>query len=210
MIEKYGVLPNGVSLPRPNNDPDYVPTPPKPILARISPRGTSEIKFNEPVFEYPDLKNKMTPKPPEISQGRLLQQIVEIDGVNVELIQFIEVYVEPGEESDPSKLTFEYDLAFKDDTTISLSIFWDNPPFVSANQPEDVLVIKFNGPFYDVQDGLDVEVKNKIIRRTIPPQLELSTTTDIISGAGDGLQIVSLGSVVANFVLNIFLAGSLN
>lgn len=59
------------------------------------------------------------------------------------------MYVEPGVNSDPAFLDFAYDVYFADAKTIAINIFWANPPYVSANQPEDVLVIKFNGPFYD-------------------------------------------------------------
>lgn len=55
--------------------------------------------------------------------------------------------------SDPSKLGFDYSLDFVNNKTIDITINWDNPPFVSANQPEDVLVIRFNGPIFDQEDG---------------------------------------------------------
>lgn len=57
--------------------------------------------------------------------------------------------MEPGEESDPSKLGFDYKVSFSDAQTIDIEMIWENPPYVSANDPEDVLVIKFNGPFLD-------------------------------------------------------------
>ena len=57
--------------------------------------------------------------------------------------------MEPGYESDPAFLGFDYDIAFKDSKTIEVTMKWANPPYVSANQPEDVLVITFNGPFFD-------------------------------------------------------------
>lgn len=67
----------------------------------------------------------------------------------IEQVNFIEVLVEPSEMSDPSKLGFEYALDFVSNRTIEITISWDNPPYVSANQPEDYLVIRFNGPIYD-------------------------------------------------------------
>ena len=59
--------------------------------------------------------------------------------------------------SDPSKLGFDYSIDFVNNKTIDITINWDNPPFVSANQPEDVLVIKFNGPIFDQEDGIELE-----------------------------------------------------
>ena len=55
------LLPEGVELPPPNPDPNYVPTPPKAKLASISAKGITRIEFNEDVFEYEDLKNKLVP-----------------------------------------------------------------------------------------------------------------------------------------------------
>ena len=65
------------------------------------------------------------------------------------LLPLIEVTVEPGESSDISKLEFSYKIAFVDSRTIEVVLLWGNAPFVSANQPEDVLVIRFNGPIFD-------------------------------------------------------------
>ena len=76
---------------------------------------------------------------------------------DVEEVNFIQVLVEPGYESDPSKLGYDYTIKFNGPRTIEIEVTWDNPPYVSANQPEDQLVIKLNGPFYDKQDGKDIE-----------------------------------------------------
>ena len=85
------------------------------------------------------------------------------------MVPFIDVYVEPGEASDPSKLTFNYTLGFKDSRSIELEVAWDFPPYVSANQPEDQLVIQFNGPIYDKEDGTEMELGFRKIPRVIPP-----------------------------------------
>lgn len=37
------LLPKGVSLPPPNTDPSYIPSPPKPTFTKISPRGETTI-----------------------------------------------------------------------------------------------------------------------------------------------------------------------
>ena len=101
-------------------------------------------------------------------------------------------------------------MEFADPKTIEIEIFWQNPPYVSANQPEDYLVIKFNGPFFDKQDGIDVESGKKELRVRIPPQLVLGGLTDAIESSGDSLQITSASAVAGNAAMNIFLAGSLN
>lgn len=89
--------------------------------------------------------------------------------------------------SDPSKLGFDYSIDFVNNKTIDITINWDNPPFVSANQPEDVLVIKFNGPIFDQEDGIELEEELKEIRKVIPPQLVPGGITDAIKGAGGSL-----------------------
>lgn len=65
------------------------------------------------------------------------------------MVPLIEVYVEAGEESDISKLGFGLRIEFVSNKTIEIECTWENPPFVSANQPADVLVIRINGPIYD-------------------------------------------------------------
>lgn len=79
LLDPAKFLPEGVTLPPPNPDPNYVPSPPIPSIGAISPRGSTEIKFSESVFEYPDLKNLKVPKPPE--RGRDLQTVYVIDGI---------------------------------------------------------------------------------------------------------------------------------
>ena len=71
----------------------------------------------------------MVPKPPE--QRRMLQTSITV--ADVEHVKFIDVFVEPGENSDPEKLGFDYSLDFVNDKTIDITIKWENPPFVSAN-----------------------------------------------------------------------------
>ena len=53
--------------------------------------------------------------------------------MDVEQVNFVQVYVEAGYDSDESKLGFDYDVYFTDSTTIEVKVTWDNPPYVSAN-----------------------------------------------------------------------------
>ena len=55
-------MPKGITLPEPNTDPNYVPTPPVATLGEISPRGIAEIKFSEDVFIYEDLQSMQVPR----------------------------------------------------------------------------------------------------------------------------------------------------
>ena len=158
------LLPDGVSLPAPNTDPYYVPTPPVAKLTTISARGKTRIEFNEDVFEYENLKNLMVPKLHTISDGRML-----LNQGLYELVPLIEVTLEPGESSDPSKLNFNYTVEFADSRSIEIEIKWADAPYISANQPEDFLVINFNGPIFDKEDGLEMEIEFKTLRHAIPP-----------------------------------------
>ena len=83
--------------------------------------------------------------------------------------------------------------------------------YVSANQPEDILVVTFWGPFFDKQDGLEVDLETRTIRQAIPPQVVPGSITEMIASAGDSLQAGTQGVLAGNVVVNnIWLAGSLN
>ena len=71
------------------------------------------------------------------------------------MVNLFEVQVEPGYSSDPSMLRFDYTAKFSDNRTIDIQLLWEHPPYVSAEQPEEVLLIKFNGPVFDREDGLE-------------------------------------------------------
>ena len=95
MLQLENLLPEGATLPSPNPDPSYVPTPPKAKLAKVSPKGVTRIEFSEAVFEYEDLKNFKVPQ--LLQSGERMLQDKDI----VELVPFVEVYVEPGDTADP-------------------------------------------------------------------------------------------------------------
>ena len=61
LLDIQAILPAGIELPPPNPDPEYVPTPPVPSLAKVSSAGSTKIEFSEEVFEYPDLKSMQVP-----------------------------------------------------------------------------------------------------------------------------------------------------
>lgn len=82
--------------------------------------------------------------------------------------------------SDPSNLDFTYDLNFRDPKTIVIQLKFKNPIYVSASQPEDVLVVTFWGPIFDQQDGLEIPRDKRVIRRAIPPQIADSPFSSIL------------------------------
>ena len=85
----------------------------------------------------------------------------------------MEVSIEPGnptlENYDPEKLKFDYNAYFIDSRTMAIDIIFTSPVYISGSQPEDVLVITFQGPIYDKQDGLPLPDTSKTIRQAIPP-----------------------------------------
>ena len=84
------------------------------------------------------------------------------ENTELEKVPFIEVYIEHNDSKkddpsfDPAKLACDYDILVVDSTTIEINVQFKFPQYVSASQPEDQLVVKFNGPFFDKEDGLDI------------------------------------------------------
>lgn len=82
--------------------------------------------------------------------------------------------------------------------------------YISASQPEDVLVIRFDGPIIDQQDGLRLPNTETIIRKALPPQVELGTVTESIEAGAETLQSSSALLCAGNAITNFLLAGTLN
>ena len=127
---------------------------------------------------------------------------------------YIEISIEPGDPTletfDPTKLTFTYDAAFEDHRTIKIKVYFDFPVYISAGQKEDILVIKFQGPIYDMQDNLELTDTSKVIRKPLPPQVELGMVTETIEVSANAVQSGSIFMCAGNAVTNFLLAGSLN
>ena len=111
---------------------------------------------------------------------------------------------------NPEKLTFDYDINFVGPRTIEINVKWADPVHISASLPADELVIRFNGPFFDTQDGIDIDQAYKEIRSKLPPQVVPGGITNAIQGTGDSLQIMSTTSLASNAAINVFFAGSLS
>ena len=124
-----------------------MPTPPTAKIDNFSVKGSSIISFSEDVFILPNL-DKMKVKVP---RKRQLNQELEgkFSDFEYDEYPFIEVKVDPGENSDPSKLGFSYTAKFIDAKNIEIDVTFENPTYVSAYQPEDYLIVTFWGPFYD-------------------------------------------------------------
>lgn len=52
LLAQYKFLPEGVTLPPPNPDPNYIPTPPIPTIKKVDAKGKTQISFSEDVFMY--------------------------------------------------------------------------------------------------------------------------------------------------------------
>ena len=120
-------------LPQPpTDDPNYVPVPPTATIEEISAEGKVIVKFSKPVFELQDMTIKT------IEAGRRLAEK-----------PFLDVFVTPGENTDPELLGMKVSTAWPDSQTIEIDVAFTMPPAVSASQPEDTLVIGLYGPFFD-------------------------------------------------------------
>jgi len=67
----------------------------------------------------------------------------------MKMVPFIDVQVIAGANSDPTKLGFDYSIEFVDSKTIEIKLNWQEAAYVSANQPEEILLVKINGPIFD-------------------------------------------------------------
>lgn len=89
-------------LPKaPTDDPNYVPVPPTAKIEEITETGRVIVKFSKPVFELQDMTTKT------IEAGRRLAEK-----------PFLDVYVAPGENSDPELLGMDVTTAWPDSQTI--------------------------------------------------------------------------------------------
>ena len=87
---------------------------------------------------------------------KLSESKIKIENVEYEEQPWIEVRIEAGENSDPAKLEFTSKVYFTSSSSIEIDLKFDNPTQVSINQPEDILVVTFWGPFIDKEDGLGI------------------------------------------------------
>ena len=126
--------------PVPNTDPNYVPTAPSISRTTISAKGKVQLTFSEDVWIVDNLKNATYLS--YVGPSKLRRELQEF-----EELPYIDVSIELGdpenESTDLSDLDFDYDAFFVDARTIELGIRFVSPVYVSTNQPEDMLVIKF-------------------------------------------------------------------
>ena len=89
-------------LPQPRtDDPNYIPVPPTAAIEDITAEGRVIVKFSKPVFELQDMTTKT------IEAGRRLAEK-----------PFLDVYVTPGENSDPELLGLKVTTEWLDTQTI--------------------------------------------------------------------------------------------
>ena len=127
LLNAADILPKGVSLPRRNPDPTYIPTPPRATIEAFTPKGTTRILFSKDVFMYEKLGNMTVPEPLAAAR-RSLKNV----GLR-KLVPFVEISVVVGENSDPTKFGFDSRIEFVDQKTIEIELNWHTPAYVSAN-----------------------------------------------------------------------------
>ena len=74
----------------------------------------------------------------------------------------------PGDESDPSKLTFDWKVVSMTDRKISIQIYFDSAIYVSANSEPDTLKMSFVDKYMFVSTNnlpIDLESAVSVSRR---------------------------------------------
>ena len=180
-------------LPKPRtDDPNYVPTAPTVSVSEITVDGKVTINFSEPVFRLEDMTT---------STMGLRRSLAK---------PFLDITIEPGENSDPDYLGMTSTETWKDDQTIELVLKFEKPPAISASDPEDILILGFYGPFFDQEDGLPIESDSVLLTKELPPQVIPGALTDALSAAGESLQASTTSFLAGNAAMNIVMQGSLN
>ena len=121
----------------------------------------------------------------------------------------LEVLVEPGDDSDPEKLTFVWNVTAQTNTTLTLQLYFDQARWISSNSNPDKFKLFFRDPLmFTGQNGLQIEKEHYVLERDLPPQLGADD-----SGAqaviGDAVEAAK-NAVRVNFVLTLVLSAGLN
>jgi len=120
-------------------------------------------------------------------------------------IDGVQIYVEPGEMSDPSSLNFSYEVQSFTDTSVQLKLDFDQASSVSVSPEPDYLVIVIKD-FRDKSGNLIA--KDQLIRKPIPTQMDGGAT--IIKALGSSVGSVLNAQFSFNMALNVLLNVSLN
>jgi len=110
LLEKLGL---DIDLPKPSDDPNYVPSPPKVSASSVSATGTVTINFSEPVFELKDMTKRLI--------GRRLAQK-----------PFLDIKVIPGENSDLELLKYTTETKWVNNKEFTIDVSFSNPTAISA------------------------------------------------------------------------------
>jgi len=121
----------------------------------------------------------------------------------------LEVLVEPGDDSDPDKLTFVWNATDQTNTTLTLRLYFDQARWVSSNSNPDKFKLIFRDPLiFTGQNGLQIEKEHYVLERDLPPQLgaDDSEAQAVIGEAVEGAK----NALRVNFVLTLVLSAGLN
>ena len=119
-----------------------------------------------------------------------------------EAIDGLEIYLEAAEMSEKSMLSFNYTVTGFSQTSIDISLQFEQPEFVSVTPEKENLIVRLT----DLRDSNgDLITDSSELSVQVPPQIEQSLA-DTIETAGE----TSSKAVIFNFLFNLMLRSSIS
>ncbi len=129
--------------------------------------------------------------------------------VNGKLRPALELKMKPGYYSDPSNLTFSYNISAMTPRTITLQISFDFPNLISSLDDPEKLEVYFNGYFFFFsQYGKTVDPGTMLVQN-IPKQFSAGGLTSQMAAAAASLSSTTNAVMAGNMAMNIILSASL-
>ena len=127
--------------------------PPVPFIDKISSTGELNLVFSEDVLPVPDLDM--------ITNGT-----VTIESTTYPVL---EITVEPGEDSDPARLTLDYEVVNQTSSSLTIQLYFSDAKFVSANADPDTLQVFIRDPeMFRGFNLLLIDSEKRVMRRWLP------------------------------------------
>jgi hypothetical protein len=86
-----------------------------------------------------------------------------------------------------------------------IKLYFNSAPYVSTNVGQDNLLVQLSSLFIDEEDGLSILAEDQILKKKIPPQMELGASAIAIESLSLGMKIASGGALASNALMNILL-----
>jgi len=162
-------------------------------ITKLSQDGGIQISFSEDIFVVPNL-------------AMITNGTVEIDKVEQRVIL---IEIDPGEDSDPAYLLFDWEAIAQTKRTIDLQLTYDSGEYISSNPAKEWIKITFLDPvLFTSNEGLQIDKKKRTISRELPPQLpeKAKPIQEVIDTAVESAKVV----VIVQAAITLLLSASLN